>query len=537
MSTLAAMPDGAPDAVVAVGADGTIRYVNDRTAELAGVDSIRLLGSPASGLLPGLVPAPGGSGLTLGLRRSDGSEVPVRVGLSTMTGDDGSPCLVATLASAAGTASPGATADAADAPGPSDAVDAAVAAGVEQSARAETLSRAYLTLAQMNQAIIRADGPEALYAETCRVAVETGGYLGAWVGVVGPDGTVQELTNAGPAGGLAIEANLVVDPTHPRGRAPVAICLREGRAYWSHDFLEEPGVRHYRAAAEALGIRASASLPLRRDDEEILGALTLYSDSRGYFDGTMRGLLEQVGDNLCFALSSFAAREQLEQVLQHRGELLRRLVTAQESERARIAADLHDDSVQALAAVDLRLGMLQARLGGSAPSVGEALAQVQDSLGGVVADLRDLLFDLEAPGTGQDWTEAVRDAASHVFEGQPTTWSLQAEGDIALDETAYLQTLRIVKEALVNVRKHAGARSVSILVRPREDGVEVEIADDGSGLDPAAPLRRRGHRGLDTMRDRAEVAGGWLTVQQREDRSGTAVRFWVPGVDAKGIGG
>ncbi|WP_309650251.1 ATP-binding protein [Nocardioides sp.] len=94
----------------------------------------------------------------------------------------------------------------------------------------------------------------------------------------------------------------------------------------------------------------------------------------------------------------------------------------------------------------------------------------------------------------------------------------------------HTQALRIAKEALTNVRKHAGASTVEAVVRAVSGGVEVEVADDGVGVGEghdevtAAP----GHRGFATMRDRAELVGGWCRLERRPQ--GTRVRFWVPRV-------
>ena len=90
------------------------------------------------------------------------------------------------------------------------------------------------------------------------------------------------------------------------------------------------------------------------------------------------------------------------------------------------------------------------------------------------------------------------------------------------------QALRIVKEALINVRKHAQADRVDIVVRNRDGGVEVTITDDGVGVDPDRLAPVPGHRGLETMRDRAELSGGWLRLEQ-PPAGGTTLHFWIPG--------
>ena len=93
-----------------------------------------------------------------------------------------------------------------------------------------------------------------------------------------------------------------------------------------------------------------------------MACLTLYSAVQDVFDEQMRDLLGQLAGNISYALDRFAADERLHRVAAQRRDLLDRLWAAQEHERNRIAADVHDDSVQTLAALDLRLGLLRRRI-------------------------------------------------------------------------------------------------------------------------------------------------------------------------------
>jgi signal transduction histidine kinase len=269
-------------------------------------------------------------------------------------------------------------------------------------------------------------------------------------------------------------------------------------------------------------------LPLRRGGE-VVATLGLYADDCGAFAGPMRELLVQVAENVSFALDGFAAEDRLREVAAQRSELLTRLVTAQEEERARIAADVHDESVQALAAMDLRLGMLERHLREGAPDLLPELGHVQQTLHGVVGGLRELLFELEPHAGAATCAEAVQESAEHVFERSPVAWQLRCDDEVHLGGIEQLQALRIVKEALINVRKHARADRVEITVTNADDGVHVDITDDGVGLRDGDGQARPGHRGLQTMRDRAAVAGGWCRIGPAPDGGGgTSVRFWLP---------
>jgi signal transduction histidine kinase len=87
---------------------------------------------------------------------------------------------------------------------------------------------------------------------------------------------------------------------------------------------------------------------------------------------------------------------------------------------------------------------------------------------------------------------------------------------------------RIAQEALANVRKHAEATAIHVTLADRENGALLRIRDDGLGFDLAAVDEERpGHLGLVSMRERAEMAGGWLRMAGSKGQ-GTTVEAWVP---------
>jgi signal transduction histidine kinase len=235
-------------------------------------------------------------------------------------------------------------------------------------------------------------------------------------------------------------------------------------------------------------------------------------------------------------LSERIAAERAVQLLaDQRQVLLDHLVQAQEDERARIAADVHDDSVQALAAVDLRLSLLHDELGRSQPDLLGHLDTVHDTVRGATDRLRHLLFDLESPARQGELTDALAEAAAYVLE-DAVRWSVEGDGGRELPEATRVTAYRIAKEAIVNARKHAEAHHVVIEVHDRDGGVEVSVADDGRGFDVGLADDRPGHLGLPGMRDRAAVAGGSVDVASRPG-SGTTVRLWLPdGAELTGDG-
>lgn len=213
--------------------------------------------------------------------------------------------------------------------------------------------------------------------------------------------------------------------------------------------------------------------------------------------------------------------------------LSERLVEAQDDERARIAADVHDDSIQALAAVDLRLGALRNRLRDRAPDEAAGVATVMDAVHGAGVRLRSLLFELETPVLDATLADGLRDAAAHVFEDSDVAWSVEERRQADLPQQVRVSAYRIAREALVNARKHARARSVTVTVDSTPRGVEVRVVDDGVGTNRTASARSgRRHSGVVAMRDRALASGGWWRSEPGPGGVGTAVSFSLPAAGA-----
>jgi signal transduction histidine kinase len=209
--------------------------------------------------------------------------------------------------------------------------------------------------------------------------------------------------------------------------------------------------------------------------------------------------------------------------------LSERLVEAQDDERARIAADIHDDSLQALVAVDLRLGALRNRLRERAPEEVAGVETVMDAVHGASVRLRHLLFELETPVLDAELSDGLRDAAAQIFEESDIAWSVEDRGQETLPQQVRMSAYRIAREAMVNALKHAQARHVTVTVDATARGVQVRVVDDGRGAERTAPVRPGSrHSGVVAMRDRALASGGWWRSGPGPGGVGTAVSFFLP---------
>ena len=293
------------------------------------------------------------------------------------------------------------------------------------------------------------------------------------------------------------------------------------------DLQDEAGALRIRAlAGEAIaaretqrirkdGTRIDVSLaltPNRRADGEIIGAIGILTDVSAQVEAR-RHLQETVG--------------RLQESIGHRGTLLRRLVGAQEEERRRLAGDIHDDSIQALTALVLRLGLLYGSI-----EDGEQrafLVNAERTARNAISWLRHLIFDLRPPALERDGLAgALRLLLDDLGETAGIACTL--EDRLTGEPPDELRSIiyRIAQEALTNIRKHADASTVDVSLETVDGRVLVRVEDDGCGLQPGAAAHPEpGHIGLSTMRERAETAGGSWRIATKPGQ-GTTIEFSVP---------
>ncbi|MGK3201759.1 PAS domain-containing sensor histidine kinase [Amycolatopsis sp. MEPSY49] len=216
-------------------------------------------------------------------------------------------------------------------------------------------------------------------------------------------------------------------------------------------------------------------------------------------------------------------RRNAEQALRERRRLVGHLVDAQEVERRRIAWDVHDESIQSMVAVGMRLQLLASRLPEPHAS---AVTGLDESVQAAIGRLRGLVSRLRPPELDR---HGLVEAVSGYVDDVADRWGLaHSVTDELTDEPspeAAITVYRICQEALSNVHKHARATRVDLRLSTVDNGTLVRITDDGVGM--AADDAAAGHFGLVEMYERAEAAHGWLSVTSAPNR-GTTVEFWLP---------
>jgi two-component system nitrate/nitrite sensor histidine kinase NarX len=266
-------------------------------------------------------------------------------------------------------------------------------------------------------------------------------------------------------------------------------------------------------------LRAHLAAPLRRGDT-VIGVICVCSREPRTFPAAEKDLLTGLATQAAIAIENARLYEEI-----------RGLATVEERER--IAREMHDGLAQALGLLHLKLRAAEERASSTDPAqLAEVLGEMTAITDRAYEDVRQSIFGLRtmvSRGLGliPTLTEYL-----HEFSAQN---GIAVELEVAdrrpnhLSHGSEVQLIRIIQEALTNVRKHAGAHRAWVRLHRQDPWVLVTIEDDGRGFEPATLASPdRLHFGLQTMRERAESLGGKLEIDTAPGR-GTRVVATLPG--------
>jgi signal transduction histidine kinase len=213
-----------------------------------------------------------------------------------------------------------------------------------------------------------------------------------------------------------------------------------------------------------------------------------------------------------------------------RAELVKKLLSAQEDERRRIARELHDETCQTVAA--LAVGLDTVRRAGSPEEAGAKLEDARALASRTLDGLHRVIFDLR-PSVLDDLglVSAVRWWVSRHVTPAGITAHVEIENlEDRLPPTIEIPVFRAIQEALTNVVRHSGAKTVLVQMSREHGLLSVDVEDDGRGFAPAdvaTPSESGQGLGLLGMRERIEILGGNLTLDSSPG-SGAHISFAVP---------
>jgi signal transduction histidine kinase len=215
---------------------------------------------------------------------------------------------------------------------------------------------------------------------------------------------------------------------------------------------------------------------------------------------------------------------------EQRGELLRRVVDAQEAERQRIARELHDETGQGLTAVGMGLRGLLGMIERNKEEARGTLSHLEELVDYTLKEIQHIISDLR-PAHLDDLglAAALRWYAGEVIERTGLDVHVQVEGEPReIDTDVRLTLFRIAQEALTNVVKHAAANAAWVTLRFESEGVSITVEDDGCGFNVEwINLPSQETWGLIGMQERAALLGGQFTIKSEIDK-GTEIEVVIP---------
>lgn len=270
-----------------------------------------------------------------------------------------------------------------------------------------------------------------------------------------------------------------------------------------------------------------------RVGSRLLGAVALYGPTPLELSEQDRQVVNSLGNLLGVGLENGRLWSEVRRREAARTEWIARIISAQEDERRRLAHELHDEVIQALALLCRRLDAISgAQDAPPAPPVQQRLEAACQQVEELIAALRNFARDLRPPALDHLGVVAIlRRLLADLGERTEIRWDLTVHGaPRRLPRETELGLYRIAQEAVRNVERHAGAGSVCVDLSFAVDGVSLRVTDDGRGFSPAVqePVSvANASLGLLGMRERAALLGGDLVIHSQPGQ-GTAVAVTVP---------
>jgi PAS domain S-box-containing protein len=280
-------------------------------------------------------------------------------------------------------------------------------------------------------------------------------------------------------------------------------------------FISAP-VRHDGAVLGYLSVyRRERAEPYQVGDDDLIQVL---ADRMGsaIAEGRVRELLERQ------RTEAMAIADRLHELTAEQQELLDQLASVEERERTLLAEAIHDGPLQLVLGVKMRIDTISRR--GQALTNEEA-QRLSGNLETAMQQLRTLIVALTPPDLSAGLGMALRNLADGIFIGTPTQVTVLGPAHVHLTPQTKGNAYRILREAMVNARKHARARRVVLDLQEHDNTVTARVTDDGDGTENfnAGP----GHLGMATMRARTHTEGGVLDISSTPG-AGTTVTLTLP---------
>jgi signal transduction histidine kinase len=320
--------------------------------------------------------------------------------------------------------------------------------------------------------------------------------------------------------GAAVGARAGSCGTAVHRRAPVYVVDVATDPLWSE--FSELALRH--------DLRACWSAPVLAADGSVPATIALYfAEPRAPSDADIR-VIELAVSIARLAIERERAREALRESERKRVDVLSRMLRAEDEARARIASDLHDDTIQVLTGSLLSIDRVLRAARVSGTGVPTALTDARVLLASTLDRTRRLMFEIRPPLLE---SHGLGHAVGELLDQTRRDMGIQAAVtvDVArLSPSAESLVYRTVQELVSNARKHARATRLDVSLAAAGGRLEGVVSDDGSGFDITRARDRsvmRLHLGLEAVAERLRLAGGDFSIESRPGE-GTIARFGLP---------
>jgi PAS domain S-box-containing protein len=332
------------------------------------------------------------------------------------------------------------------------------------------LNRLDAVLGGINEAIVRCHDQTTLFSECCRIAVEQGGFLMAWVGRVDADSPEIRVVSHNGLAGEYLDHLHIHATDDSLGRGPTGRALRKGKATVCNDIAQDRNMVPWRDEALRLGYRASAAFPISTGGE-VRYTFSLYSDTAGFFDAEEERLLDRLSGNIGYALDAIRGevqRKQAEAALRTSEERFRSLVERSSDWIWEVDAEAR--YVYASPKVKAFLGYAPEELLGKTPfdlMPADEAKRVSETLARIVAERREFSA-LENRNLHKD---------GHIVV-------LETSGVPALDEEGTLLGYRGIARDITGRKQAEEALTLfRSLIDHTNDGIEIIDPETGHFLD------------------------------------------------------
>jgi signal transduction histidine kinase len=333
----------------------------------------------------------------------------------------------------------------------------------------------------------------------------------AALGIVDPRGRIERFITSGLS---ASERERIGNP--PRGLGLLGLIVREGRSFRVADIADHPQAYGFPPGHPAM--TSFLGVPVTATGRPVGNLYLTDKETAHEFSEADQRLVEMFARHAGIAIVNAQLHRQV-------GRL------AVMEERDRIGRDLHDGIIQSLYAVSLSLEDVPELVRDAPDEADRRVDRAIDDLDKVIRDMRSFVHGLQPEALGGTDLGAGLAALAEEYRHNTLVEAellLDPDADPGYGADGNAQLLQLAREAMSNAARHARSRHLTIELRREGDFSVLEIADDGSGFDPATAVDP-GHHGLPNMRARADAIGARLVIDTEPGR-GTRVAVWmVPG--------